>query len=290
MRRFRSSRSWAPPAWGYSCARTPSSLPSLCPSFLSPPLGSVPLQASTFPVFAPSSWFGPARMLSTSTEQEEPVKIERRTLKNGSYATVITLSRPEKLNALDLNMFHAIAKAAEDVARDRDTRVVVLRGAGRAFCSGLDVKSILSNPLKVSYLTTPSTILMVSALPYTHECSNFVMIEKQGRWVSMETSSSPCDCGHPWSLLRRRFSDCTWSRFQHHGGKVGPGAGHVSNHYFERTGRRYQVPIDVAKELTMTARIFNADEAKALRIESELQNVLLKGWNVVSSVAKVDDH
>jgi enoyl-CoA hydratase/carnithine racemase len=51
---------------------------------------------------------------------------------------IVTLNRPEKLNALDLDMFQAIAEAAESLAADRSVRAVVLRGAGRAFCAGLD--------------------------------------------------------------------------------------------------------------------------------------------------------
>lgn len=54
---------------------------------------------------------------------------------------VVTLNRPQKLNALDLEMFQAIAAAAEALANERSVRVVVLRGAGRSFCAGLDVSA-----------------------------------------------------------------------------------------------------------------------------------------------------
>lgn len=51
------------------------------------------------------------------------------------------LNRPEKLNALDLPMFEALLAAGEQLARDRTVRAVVLSGAGRAFCAGLDFGS-----------------------------------------------------------------------------------------------------------------------------------------------------
>lgn len=54
---------------------------------------------------------------------------------------IVTLNRPEKLNALDLEMFRAIAQAAEALQGNRSLRSVILRGAGRAFCSGLDFGS-----------------------------------------------------------------------------------------------------------------------------------------------------
>jgi len=55
----------------------------------------------------------------------------------------ITLNRPHVLNALDRALSAALAAAAEAAARDRDVWVVVVRGAGRAFCSGMD-RTVLS--------------------------------------------------------------------------------------------------------------------------------------------------
>jgi enoyl-CoA hydratase/carnithine racemase len=50
----------------------------------------------------------------------------------------ITLNRPRVLNALDLDVLQRLAAAAEQAAQDDNVWVVVLRGAGRAFCSGID--------------------------------------------------------------------------------------------------------------------------------------------------------
>ena len=50
----------------------------------------------------------------------------------------ITLNRPAVLNALDMPVVAALADAAEAAARDPDVWVVVVRGAGRAFSSGMD--------------------------------------------------------------------------------------------------------------------------------------------------------
>lgn len=51
----------------------------------------------------------------------------------------VTLDRPDVLNAMDFDMFDRLAAACAEVARAPDVRVVVLSGAGRAFCSGIDV-------------------------------------------------------------------------------------------------------------------------------------------------------
>lgn len=51
----------------------------------------------------------------------------------------ITLDRPERLNALAGRMREDLAEAVEQVAEDREIRVLVVTGAGRAFCAGADV-------------------------------------------------------------------------------------------------------------------------------------------------------
>jgi enoyl-CoA hydratase len=54
-------------------------------------------------------------------------------------AAEITLNRPEKLNAISSAMLDELVSALHEAAADRDVRVVVLRGEGRAFCSGYDL-------------------------------------------------------------------------------------------------------------------------------------------------------
>lgn len=53
----------------------------------------------------------------------------------------ITLNKPERLNALDVEMWHGVAAACRAVEAAADVRVAVLTGAGGAFCAGLDVKA-----------------------------------------------------------------------------------------------------------------------------------------------------
>jgi enoyl-CoA hydratase len=51
-----------------------------------------------------------------------------------------TLNRPAALNALSRQLVNDLRAFYTSLAQDRETRVVVLRGAGRAFCAGLDLK------------------------------------------------------------------------------------------------------------------------------------------------------
>lgn len=80
-----------------------------------------------------------ARKFSTSETQVA------RVVTNFDSATGIchvVLNRPEKLNAVDLSMFEAIAETALNLRNNKSVRAVILRGEGRAFCTGLDVVSI----------------------------------------------------------------------------------------------------------------------------------------------------
>jgi enoyl-CoA hydratase/carnithine racemase len=52
----------------------------------------------------------------------------------------VTLNRPDSLNALDPDLVDALNLYFESLQRNRSTRVVVLKGAGTAFCAGLDLK------------------------------------------------------------------------------------------------------------------------------------------------------
>jgi enoyl-CoA hydratase len=51
----------------------------------------------------------------------------------------ITLNRPDKLNAMTAQMVEMLHETLSEVGRNRDVRVVVLTGAGRGFCAGLDL-------------------------------------------------------------------------------------------------------------------------------------------------------
>ena len=55
----------------------------------------------------------------------------------------ITLNRPERLNAITFEVYHELTDFIGRLRDDKDLRVVVITGAGRAFCSGGDVRDII---------------------------------------------------------------------------------------------------------------------------------------------------
>jgi enoyl-CoA hydratase len=56
------------------------------------------------------------------------------------HVTLITLNRPERMNAMAFDVMIPLREQIEKVSVDNDTRVVVLTGAGGAFCSGADLE------------------------------------------------------------------------------------------------------------------------------------------------------
>ncbi|MFN2329311.1 MAG: enoyl-CoA hydratase/isomerase family protein, partial [Chromatocurvus sp.] len=69
----------------------------------------------------------------------DTVTVERR----GAVA-LLTLNRPDSLNAFDQALRRDMLAAAQAVNADSDVRVVVLTGAGRAFCAGADLTEVSS--------------------------------------------------------------------------------------------------------------------------------------------------
>lgn len=66
---------------------------------------------------------------------------------------VLTLNRPEKLNALNHELVEDLHRTLDEIGHDDDLRVVVLTGAGRGFCSGLDLTA--PSPIDASELGMP---------------------------------------------------------------------------------------------------------------------------------------
>lgn len=70
------------------------------------------------------------------------------------HVAIVTMNRPTKLNALNVEMIEAMAEAWERLRLDSEARVAVLTGAGTGFCVGLDMRDIAEGRLRHSVLTT----------------------------------------------------------------------------------------------------------------------------------------
>lgn len=91
----------------------------------------------------------------------EPYLLQSR---DGAGVVTLTLNRPQQFNALSREMMTALQGALDEIAQDPGIRVVVLAGAGKAFCAGHDLKQMKESPSLDSYreLFSQCTKLMLS--------------------------------------------------------------------------------------------------------------------------------
>lgn len=67
---------------------------------------------------------------------------ERLLLDRGSYVTTVTLNRADRYNAMDLVFLHEFRECLAELSGDPETRAIIITGAGRSFCPGLDVETV----------------------------------------------------------------------------------------------------------------------------------------------------
>lgn len=168
----------------------------------------------------------------------------------------VVLNRPDKLNSLDLPMFQAIADTARQLQANQSIRAVILSGKGRAFCTGLDVKTILRNSPKqtmdkllerkddrISNLAQDVGYLWRD-LPVPVIVSLHGMCFGGGMQIALGAD------------IRLATPDCQLSIMESKWGLIPDMSASVT--------LRELVRIDVAKELTMTGRIIRGTEAAEL--------------------------
>ncbi|CAM02410.1 enoyl-CoA hydratase/carnithine racemase [Saccharopolyspora erythraea NRRL 2338] len=78
------------------------------------------------------------------TDEWEHFRLER-----ADGVTTVTFDRPDNLNALTFEAYADLRDLLTELPHRGDTRVLVLRGAGRAFCSGGDVNEIIGETLRM---------------------------------------------------------------------------------------------------------------------------------------------
>src|SRR5438477_78103 len=86
----------------------------------------------------------------------------------------ITLNRPERLNALTVEMAAALAAALDDAVGDTTCRAILLTGAGRGFCAGQDLTEIIgASPADLDRLLAHyhPLILKIRTLPIPVICA-----------------------------------------------------------------------------------------------------------------------
>ncbi|WP_097458625.1 crotonase/enoyl-CoA hydratase family protein [Mangrovitalea sediminis] len=166
----------------------------------------------------------------------------------------VTLNRPDKYNGLDMPMFDGIVKAAKQLKKERKVRAVILQGAGKAFCTGLDVKTVSANPLNFARL------LVKPGRKISNLAQDVAYLWRQVPAPVIAVTHGYCFGGGLQIALGADFRystpDCEFSVMEAKWGLIPDMSLMVT--------LRELMPIDKAKELTMTARRIPAEEALSL--------------------------
>jgi enoyl-CoA hydratase len=79
------------------------------------------------------------------------------------HVSLVTLNRPERMNAMAFDVMIPFREALEEISLDNDTRVVIVTGAGHGFCSGADLTDSGRVP-NIAGLTVPTISLRAMEL------------------------------------------------------------------------------------------------------------------------------
>lgn len=171
----------------------------------------------------------------------------------------ITLNRPEKLNAVNQKLADELPVAVEEASKDDAVRAVVITGAGRAFCAGLEL--------------TPENIAASRARKQASRHAALDDLEWVGRWV---VSLTRCDkpviaaingpaigagCGLTLAADIRLMSDAAVISTGYMRIGLCPDAG--VSYFLPRL-----VGLSRATELILSARDIRADEAERIGLAS----------------------
>jgi len=81
-------------------------------------------------------------------------------------AAVLTLNRPDKFNAVNMEMRSEILGILDDLEKDPEVRVLVVTGTGRAFCAGADINELAAAGKDPELQNTLNKSLMEMARAY----------------------------------------------------------------------------------------------------------------------------
>ncbi|MEM9388555.1 MAG: crotonase/enoyl-CoA hydratase family protein [Pseudomonadota bacterium] len=184
----------------------------------------------------------------------------RLTLHVDDQIALVTLSRADRHNALDLAMFEEIDAVIKRLRKDRSLRAVVVTGEGEDFCTGIDVKSVLESRIT-------SVKLLFKWLPGQ---SNLVQRISTG-WRAIPCPVIMALHGRVWGGglqialggdLRVASPETDLSILEARWGLLPDMGGTLC--------LREQLPVDVAKYLAMTAKHMTAAQALHYRLITEV--------------------
>lgn len=178
---------------------------------------------------------------------------------------ILTLNRPEKLNAISFQLVEDFHKILDHLTVNLDCRVLILKGAGRAFCTGLDMNELEylissklpEHPDRYYYLQSPE--FLKRRLYYQHSMSQIVLKMRKTSQPIIALIQGPAVGGG------FTFAMASDIRFASSNAKFGIGAINVGMSGGDLAGSYFlprQVGLALAAELMLTGRFMEAEEAE----------------------------
>lgn len=184
-------------------------------------------------------------------------------LKKQNHIATLILNRPERLNALTLQFDAEIGDAIHETARDRDIRVLVVTGAGRAFCAGGDFKGEQGTPASIATGQRNPSELARTIRGYTRGIS-LALQNLEIPTIAM-VNGVAVGAGFDIALACDMRIGCENSRFRVAWTDRGLTTAFGTTWFLPRL-----VGVGVATELIFTARMVEAQEALQLHILNRL--------------------
>jgi enoyl-CoA hydratase/carnithine racemase len=171
----------------------------------------------------------------------------------------LTLNRPDALNAMSLEMVDELNDYFGKLYHDRSTRVVVMRGAGRAFCAGLDIKDRSEGD--------PSEAPFGGGFGFQgHIAEIYVKMRRCPQPIIALVHGAACGGGFAFALASDIRIAGESARMNAAFIKIGLSSCDMGTSYFLPR----LVGLSVASELMLTGRFINASRALATGLVSEV--------------------
>jgi enoyl-CoA hydratase/carnithine racemase len=174
----------------------------------------------------------------------------------------VTLNRPDSLNALDPTLIDALNEYFASLQRNRTTRVVILKGAGSAFCAGLDLKDAMKR--HVGQKEPPG---VTESLDLQRRIADIVMLMRRcPQPIVALVQGAAAGGGFALALAADIRIAAKSARMNCAFIKLGLGGCDIGTSYFLPR----LVGVSVASELILTGRFIGAERALAVGLVSEV--------------------
>src|ERR1044071_4090313 len=172
---------------------------------------------------------------------------------DGGIAT-ITLNRPEKRNAISFELIDDLLRAFDEVAKS-DTIVLILTGAGKAFCSGLDLDNLKALLGKSPQENLKDSETMVRLFRTLYEFPKVTIAAVNGAAIAGGTGLALL-CDFTLAVPEAKFGYTEV--------RIGFVPAIVSTFLLRQVGEKY------ARDLLLTGRLFDAAEAARMGLINEI--------------------